>query len=75
MNVDVRVLTMDTDDQIILADPPGSGLYNLITNGVLFSPFEREGKFHPLFPFPSSPLPTPFPLTSPFTPPPNSKPN
>jgi cysteine synthase A len=31
------------DVQVILADPPGSGLYNKIKHGVLFHSLEREG--------------------------------
>ena len=31
------------DVSIVLADPPGSGLYNKIKHGVLFHPQEREG--------------------------------
>lgn len=30
--------------KIYLADPPGSGLYNKVTRGVLYSPEEAEGK-------------------------------
>jgi cysteine synthase A len=32
-----------TDIKIVLADPPGSGLYNRVRYGVMFDPKEREG--------------------------------
>jgi cysteine synthase A len=32
-----------SDLQVVLADPEGSGLYNKIKHGVMFSPTEKEG--------------------------------